>query len=114
LNRKDVKNAAILFVTVSPCHPVTRSKSALLHRGPGAFDKALDATLELAAREEDFALAGDAAHADLGTKPKDTPAIAATGMRLAHLNEIIEIDENGWRHVGRSQNSGVRIQKFAI
>jgi hypothetical protein len=70
---------------------------------PAALDEALDAALEGGARQQHLAVAGRAADADLGAKPYHAPSIAATRVRLAHLNEITEVyvDWRLWHNNGK-------------
>jgi hypothetical protein len=80
---------------------------------PAALDETLDAALEGGARQQHLAVAGRAADADLGAKPYHAPSIAATRVRLAHLNEITEVyvDWRLWHNNGKLR---VESEEFKV
>lgn len=63
-----------------------------------AGDKALDATLALGAWKQNFAVTGQAAHANISADAYDAPGITATGMWLAHLYYIADGERHWSRH----------------
>jgi hypothetical protein len=55
-------------------------------------DQCLDLSQILAARDQDAAAAALAADADIGSQPDNLPLEAATGVGLAHANDITHTD----------------------
>src|SRR5262249_21676916 len=77
---------------------------AIVCVGPGAsialfgrvsctpFEELLDATLECRSWQHHFAIAGQTADADLGAESHHAPGIAAARVRLAHLDNVAEVE----------------------
>ena len=71
-----------------------------------AAHEPFEAAFERGAGEEDFVLAGGAAHTDFRANSHNHPLIAATRMGLAGLHNIANSNFNRCRHrrVGRTEN----------